>query len=151
MRDPSNDFLRAALAARAAARKNTSTVEGGSMAPFLRGGEKVVWAPVEPRALRKGDLVTFMSGRLLLVHRVLRLRGRDEILQVREKGDAQRVGRWMDAAHVLGRVETVVQGNRVLDMTRWPWRHANLLLGMAHGLIDGIFEMRGKGRKWRSG
>lgn len=149
MRHPSSDSLRAAVVARAQARKSTSEVEGGSMAPFLRGGERVIWAPVEPRALRRGDLVTFMSGKVLLVHRVLRLRLRHRSLQVREKGDAQRLGRWMDAAHVLGRVETVLRGDRVLDLTRWPWRHVNLLLGMAHGLMDVICELRGKRRKWR--
>lgn len=137
------------MVARATARKTTSPVEGGSMAPFLRGGEAVVWAPVEPRALRTGDLVTFMSGKVLLVHRVLRLRARHGALEVREKGDAQRLGRWMDAADVLGRVETVLKGDRVLDLTRWPWRHVNRLLGIAHGLMDWILEMRGRRRRWR--
>lgn len=119
------------------------------MAPFLRGGEKVVWAPVEPRALMTGDLVTFMSGKVLLVHRVLRLRSRQGALEVREKGDAQRMGRWIDAADVMGRVETVLKGERVIDLTRWPWRHANRLLGMAHGFVDKVCQMRGRRRRWR--
>ncbi len=138
------------MVARATARRTTSAVEGRSMAPFLRGGEKVVWVPVDPQALRTGDLVAFMCDKALVVHRFLRLRARHDVLEVREKGDAQRVGRWMDAAHVLGRVERVIKGDRVLDLARWPWRYANRALGMAHGVMDRICEMRGRRRRWRA-
>ena len=135
------------MRARAASGKGTVTpVEGGSMAPFLRGGEMVVWSPVRPQALRTGDLITVLSGDVLLVHRVLRLRVRGGTLQVREKGDSQRLGRWVDAAEVLGRVEAVLEGGARRDLTRWPWRHANRLLGMAHGLLDRMFEIKGRRR-----
>src|SRR5687767_15857078 len=42
-----------------------------SMAPLVRAGDRLRLAPIDRARLRRGDLVAFRRGGLLVVHRVL--------------------------------------------------------------------------------
>jgi hypothetical protein len=128
-------------------RRITSPVAGESMAPFLRSGDQIDWIPLGPESLRRGDLITFVSRGGLVVHRFLWRRMRGIELQVREKGDSHRLGRWIRGDEVLGRVLTVRRRDRSFDLTHWHWRLANVSLGIAHALLDRIVGLRAAKRR----
>lgn len=88
------------------------TVLTGSMDPAIPPGSVVVDRPVQPGSIRRGDVVTFRSGRSpsggeqLVTHRVVAVHSSRVGLSFTTKGDANRVddpGR-RDASDVRGRV-----------------------------------------------
>ena len=64
------------------------TATGDSMHPFIRSGQKVVVEAVDPRALRRGDVVLARLARGLTAHRVVSIERRDgEIVSITTRGD----------------------------------------------------------------
>lgn len=105
-------------------------VTGGSMAPFLRGGEILTIEPLNPERLRIGDLVFFRKRGLPepAVHRVIRIRhaGEGGIL-VQTQGDALNLpDEPVVLGDVLGKVRVVERegdgGTSELDLAKWTWR-----------------------------
>ena len=84
-------------------------VTGSSMQPFLLGGETVTLRHVQKETLRIGDLIFFVDNdNRPIMHRIVRLRFRDETIQLQTKGDGLRgLDAPLDATQVLGRVEHV--------------------------------------------
>jgi hypothetical protein len=113
-----------------------SPVKGGSMEPFLREGDEVTWYLAMPQEIRVGDLVTLLRGGGLIVHRALRVRRRQGRLEVLEKGDAQRIGRWVDGKEVIGRVHAIKRRGRSYDLGGFLGRCTSRLLGFAHLVLD---------------
>jgi signal peptidase I len=94
------------------------TASGNSMHPFIRSGQRLVVEPVDPRALRRGDVVLARLERGLTAHRVVRVERRgDEVVSITTRGDncpgddppfapAQLVGRI--ARQPLGNLVTII-------------------------------------------
>jgi hypothetical protein len=95
--------------------------------------------------LRPPQLAAFLSGGQLVVHRVLRRRLVAGRLEIREKGDAQRIARWLDGGAILGRVIAVRRGASRRDLTRGPWALCNLALGVVHIILDAAMTWRHRG------
>lgn len=69
---------------------HTLTVLSGSMVPRLPVGSVVVDRPVEPDAVRVGDIVTYALGKNLITHRVVAIKHGAEGPVFTTKGDANR-------------------------------------------------------------
>lgn len=64
------------------------TATGDSMHPFIRSGERLVVEAVDPRALRRGDVVLARLERGLTAHRVVRIERRGaEVVSITTRGD----------------------------------------------------------------
>ena len=148
----SHDRVRAALEVwDREGRGVTSPVQGESMAPFLREGDEVTWCRVVPQEIRQGDLITLLGSGGLIVHRALRVRRRQGKLEVLEKGDAQRIGRWADGAEVIGRANAIKRRGRSYDLGGFFGRCTNRLLGLAHLLLDQLVAAKGGRRPGQKG
>ena len=64
------------------------TATGDSMHPFIRSGQRLVVEAVDPRALRRGDVVLARLERGLTAHRVVSIERRgEEIVSITTRGD----------------------------------------------------------------
>jgi signal peptidase I len=64
------------------------TATGDSMVPSIRSGDALVVEPVEPRALRRGDVVLAQLPRGLTAHRIVRVERRGgEVISITTRGD----------------------------------------------------------------
>ena len=64
------------------------TATGDSMHPFIRSGQQLVVEAVEPRALRRGDVVLAWLERGLTAHRVVSIERRGgEVASITTRGD----------------------------------------------------------------
>jgi signal peptidase I len=96
------DLLRAGQAVRFRA-------TGGSMHPTIRDGETVVVRPIDPKAVRRGDVVLYRGRRGLTAHRVMRVIENDcapDVFMIRGDHGAG-LDEHVESAQVLGRVASV--------------------------------------------
>jgi hypothetical protein len=115
-----------------------------SMAPLVRVGDRLCLVATEFADLRPGQLVAYMRGAQLVVHRIL-ARSADSLIT---KGDglAHRDA-VVPARDVVGRVTVIstLRGGRIeLDGTAWP------ALGRLLALVSRAGEWtRGSGLAWK--
>jgi len=64
------------------------TATGDSMHPFIRSGQQLDVEAVDPRALRRGDVVLARLERGLTAHRIVRIERRGgEVVSITTRGD----------------------------------------------------------------
>jgi signal peptidase len=64
------------------------TATGDSMYPAIRSGDPLVVEPVDPGALRRGDVVLAQLPRGLTAHRIVRIERRGgEVISITTRGD----------------------------------------------------------------
>lgn len=91
---------------------------GASMVPLVRDGDVLLVQPIEPAALRMGDVILFGTepGRVV-VHRVIRCVARPEGRRFTVQGDAvARPDGTIPAAQVYGRVAVIERDGVEIDM-----------------------------------
>lgn len=90
---------------------------GGSMYPTIREGEAMTVAPVEPAAIRRGDVILYRSGQGVIAHRVAGVeRGADGALVFVPRGDASTsLDEPVEKSALLGRVVAVERDGRALN------------------------------------
>ncbi|MFH1857313.1 MAG: GNAT family N-acetyltransferase [Candidatus Omnitrophota bacterium] len=71
-----------------ASKKVRLTIEGYSMHPALRPGDRVEVSPLKKETLEKGDLAVFRGGGKLVCHRVVEIFDKEREKWVKTKGDA---------------------------------------------------------------
>jgi len=103
---------------------------GRSMFPTVRDGDVVTVQPVEPRALRVGDIAFHAAGGgRPVAHRLLARSGHGAGLSFRTCGDSDPgPGEVVGAEAVLGRVVAVERGGKLTRLDRGLWRMAGPLL-----------------------
>ena len=106
----------------------TIPVKGISMAPFLVEGDRVEVVRVAPGDPKAGDLMVFLRGSELVVHRFLAARGGLFL----EKGDGQCRGNWAPWPEALGRVVALWKAEVRLDLNADPWPQRMITLGRIH-------------------
>ena len=102
---------------------------GASMQPTIEDGELITVAPVEPAAVKRGDILLYQGERGFIAHRLVGLRksAKGEDVSYLLQGDAS-----VDSddpvrpEQVLGRVLAVQRAGRCIDLTsrRAKWLHA---------------------------
>jgi signal peptidase I len=120
-------------------------IDGGSMRPFLRAGDRVLVRSCSADTLACGDLVLLTEADTLCLHRVMATGRRNGRRWLRTKGDG--CGRWdlpVEAGSVVGKGVMVQRGNRLLDLDAWTGR----VLGV-FCLFGSVFLGLGLRLKWR--
>lgn len=103
-------------------------VKGISMAPFLEEGDRVEVVRATPGDLKAGDLMVFLRGDEVVVHRFLAVRGGLFL----EKGDSQGRGNWAPWPDALGRVVALWKAEERLHLSANPWPARMASLGRTH-------------------
>ena len=115
----------------------------GSMAPFLRPGDKVLVQPAQPEALRVGDLIVARRAGEFITHRLVRI-GKNEYYT---KGDRSR---YLDPPltldSIIGKVIEIERPGRIVDMQAGYWRLVNALLGRINWWQANVFVFLRKAR-----
>jgi len=109
-------------------RRHVLTIEGSSMTPLLRPGDRVTVLWTEPSDLRPGDIIAYWNGTRVVVHRLLEINLAADRTMLRESGDQGGVSRWIHAGHLLGRVDSVIKSRRTLVLGQRRWRLLGRLL-----------------------
>jgi hypothetical protein len=111
---------------------------GGSMLPFLRGGDVVTVAPTPSSAVTIGDVICYESppGRLLL-HRVIRRHDAGFVT----KGDALSWTESIDAAAVLGTVVAIEREGRAVRWNSDAARRWNRVIASVSCLIPPLLAV----------
>ena len=92
------------------------------MLPLMPDGSRITVQSCPLQDLRGGDIILFDSGRILITHRVLRVRRRSG--RIYEKGDNRTAGTWIAYHQVIGRVSTLERRGRTIRLDRGVWQFA---------------------------
>ncbi|MBI3622328.1 MAG: S24/S26 family peptidase [Nitrospirae bacterium] len=98
-------------------------IDGGSMKPFLRAGDRVLVRSCSADALASGDLVLLTEADTLCLHRVIRSGRSNGRRWLRTKGDG--CGRWdlpVEAGSVVGKGVARQRGHRTVPLDGWSGR-----------------------------
>lgn len=126
------------------------TVQGSSMQPLLRQGDKVTVAPVDPAKIRFGDIVCI--GVPPVCHRVITKFKRNGEPFVLEKGDHVRLGTVAPLHHVTGKVISVhkTKTGKTISLATPRWFLFNMLMAAfalsVHGISMLLLSIKYKGR-----
>jgi hypothetical protein len=107
----------------------TLNVQGNSMLPLIKPGERVTLKLTNPHRLRRGDLFAFAMGENITVHRFVKKRKCGDVWWFCEEGDNVADWRWVPEVKVLGIVQAVQGAEQDLDMKSWPWIYMNPIVG----------------------
>jgi len=88
------------------ARKNNSLsiLNGQSMFPTLRHGDKILTRKIAPAELKKRDIIVFQSGSLYLCHRIVGIIASAGNLKFRTQGDFNLGSEEVSSVRVIGKV-----------------------------------------------
>lgn len=109
-------------------------VQGMSMYPFIKHGDRVEIAPINTGEITIGDIVAVQKhdryGKRIFIHRVVKIVGdKDNVLYV-TKGDNLR--KKLDAPitteSIVGRITQIKRKNLTLQLNRPFWRYVNTLI-----------------------
>jgi hypothetical protein len=95
------------------------TVTSDSMRPLLRVGDVVVVQPIEPRAVRPGDVLVVQRGAAWITHRLVAI---DEQSWYTHGDNTRYVDEAVSAAEMVGRVSAIERGDRTIDLQQPHWR-----------------------------
>jgi hypothetical protein len=107
----------------------TLSLQGNSMRPLIKPGERVVLKLTNPHGLKSGDLFAFAMGENITVHRFVKKRKDGDAWCFCEVGDNVADWRWVPEGKVLGIVQAVQGIDMVLDMQSRPWIWVNTIFG----------------------
>jgi len=94
------------------------TVTGDSMRPLLRAGDGVIVQPIDPYALRPGNVVVAQRGGEWITHRLVAVDKRGWHMH----GDNTRYGdEAASATEIVGRVIAIERGAHTIDLQQPRW------------------------------
>ena len=99
-----------------------------SMAPLIRGGDRVLVWRVAAEQVRFGDIVVFRRNGDLVVHRVFKKQRTANGLRFSEKGDTRVTFAPISGEDIVGRVTMVERRGRMLSLTSPLSQITNLAL-----------------------
>jgi signal peptidase I len=110
--------------------KNTwLVVNGESMIPFLKPGDKVLAESCAFSQLKKGDIILFSLEDTFFTHRIIRMK--EDALQT--KGDHILIADpWIKTRQIAGKIVRVDKGTYFWDLRETKWRLLNNLIGWLH-------------------
>lgn len=112
-----------------AGRQMTFEVTGTSMEPLLTPGDRVTVQPVCGDRLKRGNVIAFVSGGQVVVHRLIGKRRRSGTMFYRESGDNTGTWTWIREEALIGRVVSFDGRGGRADMEDALWKWANPVLG----------------------
>ncbi len=114
-------------------------VYGGSMEPFLRGGEVLTVRKVPYHFLKRGDLILFRNSHgNAVIHRIIRKR---KCGMVQTKGDAAiSLDKPVREDEVLGKVCGIERASSHISMETWESGLSNYILAITQLIKYGIYH-----------
>lgn len=104
-----------------------------SMSPFLKIGDEVLLKNITPEDLRIGDIIVYQMNGHLFSHRYINIIKKEgRILGLIFKGDNSLDfdGYLVFNNKLLGKVIAIKRENRLINLSHFPWRKINLLIGI---------------------
>lgn len=99
--------------------KVTIYVQGESMRPFLKNGDKVLLSPIAHKKLSEGDIVLAHTVYGILLHRIVRIRNE----KISLAGDANsKQLEYITRTEIIGIVEKAWRKEKVLCVNSFPKR-----------------------------
>lgn len=108
-------------------------VVGGSMGPWFIPGDFIIVQEVKAPTVRRGDVVVFRRGGLLIAHRVVKVLGAGSTGELRwkTKGDsAERCDPVVLEGELIGRVGFVERAGRSISLQSPSWIATGWLLAL---------------------
>ena len=108
-------------------------VVGGSMGPWFLPGDFIIVQEVKPLTVRRGDVVVFHRGGLLIAHRVIKTLAADSTGELRwkTKGDSsERSDPPVFERELIGRVTFVERHGRSFSLQSSSWVAAGWVLAL---------------------
>jgi signal peptidase I len=104
-------------------------VDGNSMAPLIRSGDYVSVRTAVLHALHPGDIVAFLQGGGLIVHRLVKKKAAGGRRWFCQKGDTLRGWGWIEEENLFGRVDSIEKNGRRLNIADGRLYLMNRLIG----------------------
>ena len=105
-------------------------VNGNSMNPLIKIGDRISIRIVRADQLRTGDIFVFWKDRNTVVHRFIKKRKKNGIWRLCEKGDNCAGWTWINEKDVLGKVEVIHGFGYTFNLLQQPWVCINPFLGL---------------------
>lgn len=117
---------------------------GRSMFPAIRNGEKIRVEPVQPSAVKRGDIILYSTHKSVLAHRVRRItRKAQKASRFLLRGDAcVTFDGPVEPSQVLGNVVWVERGSRRIMLNSWWSRTCRLARVPAVGVRKWLVSAR---------
>lgn len=125
------------------------TVTSGSMRPLLRAGDCVVVQPIDPYALRPGEVIVAQRGGEWITHRLVAVDERGWHMH----GDNTRYAdEAAGAAEIVGRVIVIERGAQTIDLQQPHWQAIGRRINRVQRVqLQILAAMRGPGGTRSSG
>jgi signal peptidase I len=108
-----------------------------SMKPLICAGDVVIVQPIEPAALRRGDMVVIQSGDELITHRLVAASAAGYYV----RGDNAAYTDAVAAAdQIVGRVIAVERDGQSIDVRSRRWTRANRMLGRLGQIHSALYH-----------
>jgi len=123
-------------------KERTIRITGTSMKPLISEGCTVTVCPLSsPQELLIGDIALFVRNSALVAHRIIGSYRTAESIFFQEKGDNNFYPGMVSRNDIIGKVIKIDTGSGIIDLSRWYWRCANLLLGYYWKLLFGFLNV----------
>lgn len=93
-------------------------VEGTSMMPLLKSGDRVILKAADAAQLRRGELIAYRDAGNIIVHRLIRKKRIDGKWLLCQKGDNLTGWSWIEADQLIGKAECYEGGEEYQAITR---------------------------------
>lgn len=121
-------------------------VNGSSMRPFVKEGDRVIVRPFDDvEKVKIGDIVCF--GKPVTCHRVIRKARIDDRLYIWEKGDRQVGGSRIPAAEITGKVVAIQKDSGMIRIDNIWGVSINRLMAFVSSVAYTVHNMTGKRRR----
>lgn len=120
-----------------------SEITSNSMSPLLKTGDKVIVRAFGAGGPRFADIVVFESGGTLCAHRYFyTLKVNGKIICLVSKGDNCRTfdNNMITVENMLGKVASIVKGNKIIDMDNFLCRYVNYMAGILSITLGAIVK-----------
>lgn len=105
-------------------------IQGMSMWPTLKPGDRVIVRLTPPSQLKPLDIIAFMDHGALVIHRLIRVKRVRGKRLYRQVGDNCLGWGWIAPDQALGKVIRISRRGRVLDLARPPWSWLDRVLAL---------------------
>jgi signal peptidase I len=102
----------------------------GSMSPLIRPGDRVLIARTDIRCISTGDIVAFLYGDNIVIHRILKKLNTCGALCFKEKGDATYYSKLIPADKVIGRITALKKGDKTYYFDSSGSRLVTIIFGL---------------------
>ncbi len=118
----------------------TLEVCSNSMEPTINAGDVISVHLSESLAYRRGNIVIFLRGDDVIVHRIIKKKRLNNEIVFCEKGDNACYWTWIAEKDLLGYVVSIADKNNIIKVTEGQFRLNNYIMGFLGWCLISFFE-----------